>query len=138
MVFVGFDQSKPLLKHFYAIQGKDALHLKSLVAIPKRKKNSLALLNNQKCFFTDYEFIVSRIGTRLIKIGDKTFSMHFTRQVGNLTKTRWRCSHHSTFNCKAAIYTFDNEIMPTNLEHNNHQSEVGPICPGASFHVRGG
>ncbi|CAH2085726.1 unnamed protein product [Euphydryas editha] len=79
-------------------------------------------LKNQEERDEDFEFFPSRVGTRLLRVGGFSFSEHFTRKIGESRKTRWRCSQHSKFYCNAIVYTYDDVIISSKLDHNHENS----------------
>lgn len=63
-------------------------------------------------------FIKSKRGKALLCIDGFSFYSNTTRNK----KTRWLCSTHSVKGCRAVVYTYENEIVKLNNEHNHQQT----------------
>lgn len=58
-------------------------------------------------------FVTSRRGKRMIRLNGYNF--YLARMIGS--KSRWACSTHHRFGCRAAIITVDDMITSLNTDH---------------------
>lgn len=65
------------------------------------------------------EFMTSRNGERLIKLGDFTF----TRECTMEEKTFWTCYTHRNSRCAAKIYTKNCKLLYAKNDHNHPPTE---------------
>ncbi|KOB52311.1 Uncharacterized protein OBRU01_26098, partial [Operophtera brumata] len=60
-------------------------------------------------------FCKSQRGTTLLKYGLYTFCKMYTKEM----KTRWVCSTHFCKGCRAHLWTYGNDIIRKNCDHNH-------------------
>ncbi|KAI5646797.1 FLYWCH zinc finger domain-containing protein [Phthorimaea operculella] len=64
------------------------------------------------------QYVISRRGKRLLKLDGYSFYSHRTSGL----RVRWMCTLHRSRRCRAAVYTYGEEIIKKSNHHNHDKS----------------
>ncbi|VVC90625.1 unnamed protein product [Leptidea sinapis] len=67
----------------------------------------------------EFEYETNARGNQLIRSRGYTYYAQKKMNIGGMDKIRWRCSTHAPRGCRAALTTYNNQVIKSYMEHNH-------------------